>query len=138
MFIFSQRLLRNSIFTSSVCVYVCVHTCVHVCEYVSHSVVSSLQPHGLQPHQAHLSIEFSRQEYWSGLPFPSSGIFLTQGSNPGLQHCRQDFLPSQPLEKPFYSMLAHNLYDNTDNMDRKTEFETGWIKKFRQSLKQSQ
>ena len=27
---------------------------------------------------------------------------------------------------------------NTDNMDRKTEFETGWIKKFRQSLKQSQ
>ena len=26
--------------------------------------------------QAHLSIEFSRQEYWSGLPFPSPGIQL--------------------------------------------------------------
>ena len=36
------------------------------------SVVSnSLQPHGLQPHQAPLSMEFSRQEYWSELPFPS-------------------------------------------------------------------
>ena len=33
---------------------------------------------------------FSRQEYWSGLPFPSlGGIFPTQGSNPGLLPCRQ-------------------------------------------------
>ena len=40
-------------------------------------------------HQAPLSMGFSRLEYWSGLPFPSPGIFPTQGSNPGLQHCRQ-------------------------------------------------
>ena len=38
-------------------------------------------------HQSPLSMGFSRQEYWSGLPFPS--IFLTQGSNPGLLHCRK-------------------------------------------------
>ena len=31
--------------------------------------------------QAPLSMGFSRQEYWSGLPFPSPGIFPTQGSN---------------------------------------------------------
>ena len=36
-----------------------------------------------------LSKEFSRQEYWSGLPFPSPGIFPTQGSNLCLLHCRQ-------------------------------------------------
>ena len=36
-----------------------------------------------------LSMEFSRQEYWSGWPFPSPGIFLTQGLNPGLLHCGQ-------------------------------------------------
>ena len=36
--------------------------------------------------QAPLSMGFSRQEYWSGLP---QGIFLTQESNPGLLHCRQ-------------------------------------------------
>ena len=36
------------------------------------------------------SMGFPRQEYWSGLPFPSpQGIFLTQGSSPGLLHCRQ-------------------------------------------------
>ena len=29
--------------------------------------------------QALLSIEFSRQEYWGGLPFPSLWIFQTQG-----------------------------------------------------------
>ena len=29
------------------------------------------------------------QEYWSGQPLPSSGIFLTQGSNPSLPHCRR-------------------------------------------------
>ena len=32
---------------------------------------------------------FSRQECWSGLPFPSPGIFPTQESNPGLPHCGQ-------------------------------------------------
>ena len=40
-----------------------------VCVY---SVVS-LQPHGLKPAQASLSMEFTRQEYWSGLPLPTPG-----------------------------------------------------------------
>ena len=39
--------------------------------------------------QAPLSMGFSRQEYWSGLPGPPQGIFPTQGSNLGLLHCRQ-------------------------------------------------
>ena len=39
--------------------------------------------------QAPLSMEFPRQEYWSGLTFPSPGIFPIQGSNPDLLHCRQ-------------------------------------------------
>ena len=39
----------------------------------SHSVMpDSLRTHGLQP-DSPLSIEFSRQEHWSGLPFPSPG-----------------------------------------------------------------
>ena len=40
-------------------------------------------------YQAPLSMGFSRQGYWSGLPFPSPGIFPTQGSNSGVLHCRQ-------------------------------------------------
>ena len=50
-------------------------------------------------HQVHLSMEFSRQEYWSGLPCPPPGIFLIQGSNLHflqLLHCRQ------VLDNPIY------------------------------------
>ena len=39
--------------------------------------------------QSPLSVGSSRQEYWSGFPFPSPGVFLTQGLNPGLLYCRQ-------------------------------------------------
>ena len=49
-----------------------------------------------------LSMGFSRQEYWSGLPFPSAGDLLTQESNPGLLHCRQILLPTELRWKPFY------------------------------------
>ena len=34
--------------------------------------------------QAPLSMGFSRQEYWGGLPCPSLGVFLTQGLNADL------------------------------------------------------
>ena len=43
--------------------------------------------------QAPLSMGFSRQEYWSGLPFPSPRIFLNQGSNPCLLHWQAAPLP---------------------------------------------
>ena len=51
-------------------------------------------------HQAPLSMEFSRPEYWSDLPFPFQGIFLTQGSNPGLLYYRQILSLSEPRGKP--------------------------------------
>ena len=56
-------------------------------ESESHSVVSDSVIPWTVPCQAPLSMEFSRQEYWSGLPFPSPGIFPTQGSNPGSLAC---------------------------------------------------
>ena len=40
---------------------------------------------------------FSRQEYWSGVPFPSPGDLLTQGSNLCLLHWQADSLPLAPL-----------------------------------------
>ena len=53
----------------------------------SHSA-DSLWPRGLWAQQAPLSVRFFRQECWSGLPFPSPGIFLNQGLNPCL-YCRK-------------------------------------------------
>ena len=55
---------------------------------LSCSVVSDSSTPWTVNRQAPLSMGFSRQEYWNGLPFPSPGIFLNQGSNPGLLHCR--------------------------------------------------
>ena len=52
-------------------------------------------------HQVPLYIGLSRQEYWSGLLFPSPGIFLTQGLNPCLLyllHWQVDSLPLAPPE----------------------------------------
>ena len=57
---------------------------------VAQSCLTLLQPQGLYvARQASLSMGFSRQEYWHGLPFPSPGIFPTQGLNLGLLHCRR-------------------------------------------------
>ena len=44
--------------------------------------------------QAPLSMGFSRQEYWSGLPFPSPGAFLTQEWNLG-PALEADSLPTE-------------------------------------------
>ena len=40
-------------------------------------------------YQSPLSMGFSRQKYWSGLPLPSQRIFPTQGLNSGLPHYEQ-------------------------------------------------
>ena len=43
---------------------------------VSRSVVSNSATPRTVPRQAPLSMGFSRQEYWSGLPFPTPGDLL--------------------------------------------------------------
>ena len=43
------------------------------CCSVAKLCLTLLWPHGLTAHQASLSMGFPRQEYWSGLPFPSPG-----------------------------------------------------------------
>ena len=45
-------------------------------------------------------MEFSRQEYWSGLPFPSPGDLPDPGIEPGSPALQVDSLPSEPPGKP--------------------------------------
>jgi len=47
-------------------------------------------------HQAPLSMGFSRQEYWSGLPFPSPGDLLDPGIEPTSPALWEDVLTSEP------------------------------------------
>ena len=51
-------------------------------------------------YQAPLSMEFSRQEYWSGLPFLSPGDLPNPGIKPRSPALQADALPSEPPEKP--------------------------------------
>ena len=43
--------------------------------------------------QAPLSMGFSRQEFWSGLPFPSPGDLPDEGIEPGSSVLQADSLP---------------------------------------------
>ena len=50
-------------------------------------------------------MEFSRQEYWSGLPFPSPGDLPNPGVEPGSPELPADTLPSEPPGKPNLDVL---------------------------------
>ena len=50
--------------------------------------------------QAPQSMEFFRQEYWSGLPFPSPGDLPDLGIEPGSPALQADALQSEPPGKP--------------------------------------
>ena len=50
-------------------------------------------------YQAPQSMKFSRQEYWSGLPFPSPGHLLNPGIKPGSPELQAEALPSEPPGK---------------------------------------
>ena len=51
--------------------------------------------------QAPLSVEFSRQEYWSGLPFPPTGDLPNPGIEPRSLTLQEDSLLCEPPGKPY-------------------------------------
>ena len=56
--------------------------------------------------QAPLSMEFSRQEYWSGLPFPSPGDRPNPGIKPRSPALQADALPSELPGKPQHYQIS--------------------------------
>ena len=61
----------------------------------------SLRTHGQwNLHQAPLSLGFSRQEYWSGLPFSSPGNLPDPGIEPRSPAFQVDSLLSEPTGEP--------------------------------------
>ena len=53
-------------------------------------------------HQGPPSMEFSRQEYWSVLPFPSPGDLPDPGIKPGSPAIWEDALPSEAPKNPYH------------------------------------
>ena len=58
-------------------------------------------------YQASPSMEFSRQEYWSGLPFPSLEGLPDPGTEPRSSKLQADALPPEPPGKPS-PMVSHH------------------------------
>ena len=67
--------------------------------------------------QALLSMGFSRQEYWSGLPFPTQGSFQTQGSNPHLSPVSPALAGRFLTTAPPTRMCAHT-HTHTHNVSQ--------------------
>ena len=62
-------------------------------------------------HQVPPSVGFPRQEYWSGLPFPSPGDLPDPGIEPKSSALRADTLTSEPSGKPNMVIIQDN-YNN--------------------------
>ena len=81
----------------------------------------SLWPHGLPiAYQASLSVGFSRQEYWSGLPFPSPQWYgippqMAQSSernHKGIQLTLEDYWPLQAKHSQPERLSSHQISSN--------------------------
>ena len=90
---------------------ICLKFVIHVSMYafndvtynedVSHWVMSnSLWPYGLSPTRLFCPWGFSRQEYCSGLPFPSPGDLPYPGMEPRSPALQADSLPTEPPGRP--------------------------------------
>ena len=73
----------------------------------SRSVTSNSATPWTVAHQDPLSMEFSWQEFWCGLPFPSPGDLPNLGIKP--RFAMQDSLPAEPPGKPLWLIVNNNI-----------------------------
>ena len=64
-------------------------------------------------HQASLSADFFRQEYWSVLPFPSPGDPPDPGIEPGSSALQADSLPTELQVKPICTIESKYVHGGT-------------------------
>ena len=69
-------------------------------------------------YQAPLSIGFSRQECWSGLPFPSPGDLPDPGIEPRSPALQTDALPSEPPGKPLHLNVESEKVKNSERVEQ--------------------
>ena len=72
-----------------------------ISESVSHLVMSDFVIPWTVVCQAPLSMEFSREEYWSRLPLPFSRDLPNPGIEPESPAIQADSLPCEPPGKPY-------------------------------------
>ena len=80
------------------CVCVCVLSCVQL--FATAWTIA---------HQVLLCMGFSRQEYWSGLPFPPPGDLPNPGIEPAFSALADGFFTTVPPGKPIRDLRNHHM-----------------------------
>ena len=114
--------------------------CVHVCVYsVAQSHPTLVTPWTVA-HYAPLSMGFSREEYWSGLPFPSPGTLPDPGMEPVSPALADKFCTTEPPVKSIYmyiyaSVSQHKkLHQNLLGMSIQNSNDQYWAEWLNQNL----
>ena len=82
---------------------------------LSHSVLLDSETPWTVAHQAPLSMKFSRQKYWRGLPFPPPGDLPDPGIEPAS--------PVSPtLAGRFFTLEPPDIYMNVNNLEWPKQF----------------
>ena len=87
----------------SMCVLMCARLCLILCNPWTVA------------QQAPLSMEFSRQEFWSELPFPSPGDLPDPGTKPESPTLQADSLLSELLQREMAPAGNTNLHEEMKN-----------------------
>ena len=111
----------------SVCVCVCV--CVYVRAF---SHVQLFVTPWTVAHQSPLPVEFSRQEYWSGLPLPSPEDLPDSGIECRSLALQVDSLPSQPPGKYLDTVKWKELKTTLKKKIKRTSWWLKWKQKEKQ------
>ena len=102
-----------------VCVCVCVCARLHAHAHVHLVMSDSLRPRGPQPARLLCPLEFSRQEYWRRLPFPTPDPGIKPAS-PGSPAVTRIFFSTEPAGKPLFrgsSLQNHEKQKSGEKFD---------------------
>ena len=98
--------------------FVCVRVRMCTCSFMQSCL--TLQPYGLQPPS--LSMEFSKQEYWSGLEFPTPGDILDPGIESTSLALAGRFFTTEPPGMPLFSIFRNLPLE--DSVEIRLEYQT--------------
>ena len=109
------------------------------CVCVSHSVMFNSATLWTVPRQAPLSMGLPRQEYWSGLPFPSARDLPNTGLDPRSPALQVASLPSEPPRKSLVKLNTPNwnselIFSSVQSLSCVQLFATSWTTAYQFSL----
>ena len=92
--------------------YTHTHTHIYIYTYICESESCSVMSDSATPITIQ-SMEFSRPEYWSGLPFSSPGDLPNPGIKPRSPELQVDSLPAEPQGKPIRARTHTHTHTHT-------------------------